>query len=132
MSQKKDHGFITFFLPFVAIGFVLTLIAFLFLAVVYRFVPLSSAVLKVITAVISVCVLLIISYLSAKEAASVITGGITALIYSVIHSIFAVLSGSVPLLSVRTPFIIATGFLIGLIGAIFGDGSVRGRRRRYR
>ena len=110
MSQKKDHGFITFFLPFVAIGFVLTLIAFLFVAVVYRFVPLSSAVLKVITAVISVCVLLIISYLSAKEAASVITGGITALIYSVIHSIFAVLSGSVPLLSVRTPFIIATFF----------------------
>ena len=119
MSEKRDFG-------------VFALVAFLFVAAVYLFVPFSPLVLKVITAAVSVCVILIISYTSSKEAASVLTGGITALIYSVLHSFFAVVFGVIPLLSVRTPFMILTGFLIGLIGAVFGGGSKIRRRRRYR
>ena len=132
MSEKRDFGVLAFFLPFTLLGMVLTLAAFLLVAAIYLFVPFSPLILKVITAAVSVCVILIISYTSSKEAASVLTGGITALIYSVLHSFFAVVFGVIPLLSVRTPFMILTGFLIGLIGAVFGGGSKIRRRRRYR
>ena len=132
MSKERDFGVLAFFLPYTLLGIALTFVALLLLSAVYLFIPFSPRILKFIAAAVSVCVILIISYSSSKESGSVLTGGITALIYSVIHSLLAVIFGVIPFISVRTPFVIATGFLIGFIGAVFGGGREIGRRRRYR
>ena len=128
MSVKRNHDLAAFVLPYVIRAFALTFAAFFVVAAVYLFVPFGAGALKVITAVISVIVILTVSYSASKASESVLAGGITALIYSVIHSLAAVIFGIIPFLSVRTPFIIVTGFLSGLIGGVFGGGGRMKRR----
>ncbi|MBQ3053643.1 MAG: hypothetical protein IJC89_01910 [Clostridia bacterium] len=133
MSRKnKDYNMFSLFMPFVGMAFLLTIIGFFAVGLVYIFVPFSVWMLKIISLVISIISLVIVTCVAGRRTASVFTGGIIALIYSVIRWIIAVATGSLYILSFRSPFVIISGFLIGIIGGIIGTGTATRRKRRYR
>ena len=126
---EKNYDFFFFLLKYEIMAFLFTLIAFVFVAAVFIFILIPSKVLSIISLAVSVIVLIIVSAKAGKDSGSVITGGMVALIFAAIRAFLAIVFGMVPLLSVRTPFEIITGFLIGVIGGIIGAGNNLGRRR---
>lgn len=131
-KQKEDAGLIVFFIRYVLMALMLTAVSFAVLAVVYIFIDIPSNVLEIVTLAISVVVLLIVSFAVGKESAIPLTAGCVGLIYAAVRCLLAVIFGFVPFLSVRTPFELVTGFLIGMIGGILGSSGGRRRTRRYR
>ncbi len=129
---NKNYGFAAFLIPFVVLAFALTIAVMLVLALLYMFIPFSESVLEIITMVSSIIIVFVVSCLAGKASGSVLTSGIVGLVYTVIRSIIAVALGVVPLLDIRTLFIIITGFLIGILGGILGSDGGRKKRRRYR
>ncbi|MDP4118276.1 MAG: TIGR04086 family membrane protein [Bacillota bacterium] len=130
--KKSSEGFVAFFLPYAALEFIFTIVAFAVVALIYVFIPLSDGILRIITIVISVVVMFIVSASVGRETASAISGGIIALIYTLVRYIISISFGFVPFLSIKTPFVIATGFLIGIMGGILGSSTRPRRRRKYR
>jgi len=131
-TQKNDGGLAVFFVRYVLMALILTAVAFVLVAVVYIFVDIPSNVLGTITLIVSVAVSLMVSFAVGKETAIPLTAGCVVLIFSAIRCILAVLFGFMPVFSIRTPFELVTGFLIGMIGGILGNSNSRRRRRRYR
>ncbi len=131
-KEKKDAGIVLFFMRYVLMALALTAIAFAFLGIVYIFVDIPQKALSITTLGVSVIVSLVVSFVVGKDTAAPVTGGCIVLIFSLIRIIFSIVFGLTPILSLRTPFELITGFLIGLIGGILGSSGGNRRRRRYR
>ena len=131
-KSAKDTGMIGFFLRYVFIALAATAVCFAAVAAVYVFVPFSANTLRLVALIISVLVTLFVGGKAGKDSASVLTAGVTGLIYALLRSVISIAAGFTPLLALRTPFEIITGFLVGIIGGIFGAGTTKRRRRRYR
>lgn len=131
-SKKRDTGLLFFFLRYVLTAFGLTLAAFAVIAVVYIFADIPAKTLEMISLAVSFAVSLAVSFAVGKASAAPVTGGCVVLIYAFLRCAVSVIFGFTPLLSVRTPFELITGFLVGLIGGILGSGGTTRRRRRYR
>ena len=129
--KQNDAGLVVFFLRYVLMALGLTAVAFAVLAAVYIFVDIPVHALEIITLVVSVIVALVVSFMVGKDSATPLSGGCVTLVYTFLRCAVSVIFGFTPILSVRTPFELITGFLIGLLGGILGSGGGN-RRRRYR
>ena len=129
-KKEKDFELLYFFLRYEIMAIILTVIAFALVAVVYIFLDIPKEVMELITLIISVIVSLVVSFIAGKETASVITGGCIILIFAFIRCLVSIIFGFTPVLSLRTPFELASGFIIGIIGGIAGSGT--NRKRRFR
>ena len=131
-KEKKDAGIVLFFLRYALIALGLTMAAFVLLGIVYIFVDIPSKALEITTLVISVIVSLVVSFIAGKDTAAPVTGGCVVLVFALLRCILSIIFGFTPILSLRTPFELVTGFLIGLTGGILGSSGGNRRRRRYR
>lgn len=131
-TKKGDAGLLFFFLRYVLIALGLTVAAFVAVGAVYIFVDIPAKTLEIIALAVSVLVSLAVSFVVGRASAAPVTGGCVVLIYAFLRCAVSVIFGFTPLLSVRTPFELITGFLVGLIGGILGSGGTSRRRRRYR
>lgn len=129
-KKEKDYELLYFFLRYEIMAVMLTAVAFALVAIVYVFLDIPANIMELITLIISVIVSLIVSFIAGKETASVITGGCVILIYALLRCLISIIFGFTPILSLRTPFELATGFIVGIIGGIAGCGTTR--KRRYR
>ncbi len=129
-KKEKDFELLYFFLRYEIMAIILTVIAFALVAIVYIFLDIPGDVMELITLIISVIVSLVVSFIAGKDTASVITGGCVILIFAFLRCFISIIFGFTPILSLRTPFELASGFIIGIIGGIAGCGTTRKRRFR--
>ena len=131
-GRFKDLGLIFFFFRYLLFAVAATLAVLILLALVYLFMDISKNNLEITALVLSVIVGLVVSFFAGKESASSLTGGVVVFLYALLRCIVAVATGNAPLFSIRTPFELVTGFLVGIIGGIMGAGRDSSRRHRYR
>lgn len=131
-KEKKDAGFVLFFLRYVLMALVMTVAVFVLLGIFYIFVDIPAKALGITTLVVSVLVSLVVSFIVGKDTAAPVTGGCVVLMFALLRCILSIVFGFTSVLSLRTPFELITGFLIGLIGGILGSSGGNRRRRRYR
>ncbi len=129
-SKQRDYELLFFFLKYVLLALAVLLGLFSVLAIIYIFVDIPQITLKYITLGIFVVSTLVASFKAGRDSASIITGGFVGMIFMLIRCIISIIAGFTPLLSLRTPFEVASGFLIGVIAAIAGCGAIK--KRRYR
>ena len=134
LKQKKSLSGspVAFFLPYIVLSFLLTIGAFFVVGLVYTFIPIPEQALEPTALVITVAVLVVMSFSvgRATSQAGWLSGSILTLIYTVIMCLFGLITGNMPW--IKVPFIIITGFLIGALGGVLGINTRPKRPRRYR
>ena len=123
-----------FFVPFLVLAYLLTLVFFMIVAAVYTLFPLNASVLPGTTVVITVAVLLAVAFFAGRtgSAPGWFSGGIFALLYGVIMCLAGVIFSSIALFSLKTLAVLISCFLVGAFGGILGINTrPRPRRRGY-
>lgn len=120
-------------MPLLVLEFILTLIAVLILAVVYKLAPLPIGAIRSTMFVVSVIVMFAASFLAGRKARSGgwLAGAMVTGAYGAVMVILGWISGVSPILSLKWILTLITTVLIGAMGGIVGFHMKPKRRRRY-
>ncbi len=120
-------------MPLIVFEFVVTFIAVLVLAVIYKLAPLSMGAVRSTMFVISIVVMFAASFLAGRKTYSGgwLAGAVVTGIYGLVMVVLGWLTGASPILSLKWILTLITALLIGAMGGIVGLNTKPKRRRRY-
>lgn len=120
-------------MPLIILEFVVTFLAVLMLAVIYKLAPLSMGAVHSTMFVISIVVMFAASFLAGRKARSGgwLAGAIVTGTYGLVMVILGWLTGASPILSLKWILTLITALLIGAMGGIVGLNTKPKRRRHY-
>ncbi len=120
-----------FFLPYVTLGLVLTIVFLLVFALLYVLFPFNPSAMDVMVKTITIAVIIIISYVAGKAAGLTgwFVGGSVGVIYMLCATLLGILTLSVNLFSVSPIWNLLAGFVLGAVGGMIGVGA-RPRRKK--
>ena len=130
-TGEKIKGLALFFLPYWLISFILVFLMFAVVAVIFLITPLSQSTFPFISCFVFVAVELAVAYLMGRFCSmpAILSGGIFGAGLSVIMLIVGLLTKSLGIFSLKFLFMLITGIMIGIFGAIAGYNSKP--RRKY-
>ena len=130
-AGEKIKKLLLFFLPYWLISFILIFLIFALVAVIFLITPLSQSTFPFISGFVFIAVELSISYLMGKFCSmpAIYSGTLYGTGISVIMLIVGLLTKSLPLFSLKFLFLLITGVMLGIFGAIAGFNSKP--RRKY-
>ncbi len=122
---EKIKGIVLFFLPYWLISFILIFLIFSVVAVVFLITPLSQSTFPFISCFVFVAVELSIAYLMGRFCSmpAIFSGALYGAGLSIIMLIVGLLTGSLGLFSLKFLFMLITGVMVGIFGAIAGFNS---------
>ena len=131
-GDGSPGGSILMFLPFVAIGLIVSVIIFLVIAGIYTVTPMQPSLLAPIAVVVSLVCVFASSFVAGKFGAAPgwLAGGITGAGYAIIMVIAGWVTGALPLLSARPILILLCCFAVGAVGGVFGINLKPKRRMK--
>lgn len=120
-------------MPLIILEFIVTFLAVLVLAVIYKLAPLSMGAVRSTMFVISIVVMFAASFLAGRKARSGgwLAGAIVTGVYGLVMVILGWLTGASPILSLKWILTLITALLIGAMGGIVGLNTKPKRRRHY-
>ncbi len=120
-------------MPLIVFEFVVTFLAVLVLAVIYKLAPLPLGAVRSTMFVVSIAVMFAASFLAGRKAHSGgwLAGAVVTGIYGLVMVVLGWLTGASPILSVKWILTLITALLIGAMGGIVGLNTKPKRRRRY-
>ncbi|MCI9625688.1 MAG: TIGR04086 family membrane protein [Clostridia bacterium] len=120
-------------MPLIVFEFVVTFLAVLVLAVIYKLAPLPLGAVRSTMFVVSIAVMFAASFLAGRKAHSGgwLAGAVVTGIYGMVMVVLGWLTGASPILSVKWILTLITALLIGAMGGIVGLNTKPKRRRRY-
>lgn len=120
-------------MPLIVFEFVVTFLAVLVLAVIYKLAPLPMGAVRSTMFVVSIAVMFAASFLAGRKAHSGgwLAGAVVTGIYGLVMVVLGWLTGASPILSVKWILTLITALLIGAMGGIVGLNTKPKRRRRY-
>ena len=122
IAGEKAKKLLKFFLPYWLVSFILIFLIFALVAVVFLITPLSQSTFPFISCFTFIAVEIAISYLMGKFCSmpAIYSGALYGAGLSIIMLIVGLLTGSLSLFSLKFLFLLITGVLVGIFGAIAG------------
>ena len=129
-AGEKAKKLLLFFLPYWLISFILIFLIFALVAVIFLITPLSQSTFPFISGFAFVAVELAVSYLMGRFCSmpAIYSGALYGAGISILMLIVGLLTASLPLFSLKFLFLLITGVMVGIFGAIAGFNS-RPRRK---
>ena len=130
-AAGKIKKLLQFFLPYWLISFILIFLIFAVVAVIFLITPLSQSTFPFISCFVFVAVEISVAYLMGRFCSlpAVLSGIIYGAGLSIIMLIIGLLTGSLGVFSLKFLFLLITGIMVGIFGAIAGYNSKP--RRKY-
>lgn len=121
-TGQKVKKTISFFLPYWILSFIIIFLVFAVVAVIFMITPLSQSTFPFISSFVFIAVELAVSYLLGRfcKIPAVISGSIYGGGLAVIMLLVGLLTGSIGLFSLKFLFLLITGVMMGIFGAIAG------------
>lgn len=129
-AGEKIKGLVLFFLPYWLISFILIFLIFSVVAVIFLITPLSQSTFPFISGFVFVAVELSVSYLMGRFCSmpAIYSGTLYGAGLSIIMLVVGLLTKSLSLFSLKFLFLLITGIMVGIFGAIAGF-NFRPRRK---
>ena len=131
IAGEKAKKLLKFFLPYWLVSFILIFLIFALVAVIFLITPLSQSTFPFISCLTFIAVEIAVSYLMGKFCSmpAIYSGALYGAGLSIIMLIVGHLTGSLSLFSLKFLFLLITGVMVGIFGAIAGFNSKP--RRKY-
>lgn len=119
---EKAKKLLKFFLPYWLVSFILIFLIFALVAVIFLITPLSQSTFPFISCFTFIAVEIAVSYLMGKFCSmpAIYSGALYGAGLSIIMLIVGLLTGSLSLFSLKFLFLLITGVMVGIFGAIAG------------
>lgn len=114
-----------FFAPYWILSFIMIFIIFAFVALIFLITPLSQSTFPFISCFVFAAVELAVSYFMGRFCSmpAIYSGGIFGAGLAIIMLIVGLVTGSLSIFSLKFLFLLITGIMIGIFGAIAGFNS---------
>lgn len=131
VSAEKIKGMLLFFLPYWVLSFIIIFLLFAVVALIFMVTPLSQSTFPFISRFVFIAVELAVAYLMGRfcKMPALVSGSLYGTGLSVIMLFTGLITKSLGLFTLKFLFMLITGILIGVFGAIAGYNSKP--RRKY-
>lgn len=125
ITGKKIKGLLAFFAPYWILSFIMIFIIFAFVALIFLITPLSQSTFPFISCFVFAAVEIAVSYFMGRFCSmpAIYSGAVFGAGLAIIMLIVGLVTGSLSLFSLKFLFLLITGIMIGIFGAIAGFNS---------
>ncbi|MBR6523585.1 MAG: hypothetical protein IKT39_03125 [Clostridia bacterium] len=133
-AGKRIRVLLAFFVPYWILSFIMIFIIFAFVALIFLITPLSQSTFPFISCFVFVAVEIAVSYFMGRFCSmpAIYSGAIFGAGLAIIMLVVGLVTASLSLFSLKFLFMLITGIMIGIFGAIAGyNAKPRKKYGRY-